>query len=1082
MAEIEHIDLSVSIGPGEQTSAVFSSGVSIADLKERFGIAQGAILNRDFFFSILFVTQNGSIRSNDYRTGLSSIRVYIRVQDPHDLSNDDIASRFEDWAVLFNIRTSSPVRFRRSDSTISISYRANISRPVAWQRVYTFDDPVPDWQRVYTFDDPVPDWQRVYTFDEEATTWQKVYTFDGEPFTTWQKVYTFDDAGGIETWNRVYTFPYDPAFPPQPLPHPRDGAYRFLYSPGHPGPNLTPSERRNIPVALVQASQLAPEAQRIPIADIIKIIQSDPSCDVIEHNQRFPADGFPSDNLTTGAVNINLPDANVTVLYGYAKGQIGKTYYAIFGHVVEAQRARRLGTQHMEIRYEIADAPPSWWVPDDPIGIPSVQAARGGSTGGIFAAVQLIEWVWTPAGDEHQPGLYSYYDCMGLFHAVQWEKVYTFLDAGVDTWQRVYSFPDDKFPVWERVYTLDGNLIESWQKVYTFDDTAESWQRVYTFKDDPFEEWQRVYTFIGDRFPEEGITITAPDGTRLIASGEWQRGAASLGRNNAAYLGQVLPLQMQLIFDNRDGNYDPGKVAVGHKIDWNIFGRRVASGFVTRIEPSTDHATGLETAIVHCQGALAQTNLDDYELSLFVTESVRTGEVINDVLDQAGWPAADRRISRGQVRLDPAHYIGVLSSRQLHRAGPSLRAMERAEIGLLHEGMGDIIAFEERFAEELDTRAPVMRFGNLEGSIPPTGTVRAQETWDNVYTVVQVGAERALVQAEREIWSLQDPVQIPAGISWVLDISELAPNSGLANENVRSVVQWSPLRAEDVAGIQVTIGDFTRTSVRITAVTGGTLTKLVLRGRGVALYGDLGISERNDPDAVKAYGRRVLRLPKSFIGDGLNHGGDGVAEGEAHADLLLYAHSQPPVNGALPVSLNHHPEVLDKIAMRIPVSVDSSTGLPAGIYRVQGWDVQGDADTGLAEILIKLSRQVPREVIRDSNLSFTPAGTDWQNVSSQTILGMNPHVLAAYALIPPAIVPKDDELEVECLRLVVDGKVAKSWTIQDVVRDVVPHPLAALVNEDIGAGGMFQARRVGGVRIQVRRLVVVSLATPVRPR
>ena len=755
-------------------------------------------------------------------------------------------------------------------------------------------------------------------------TWRTVYTPEGEipRGAHWQTVYTptGEIPRGIH-WQTIYT---PTGEIPGKVVHPPFGRYSFLYDEGASGLSVgvTPTDGNPIE-GLLLAAREAVAGQVIPPDTLRQIIQSDGVCDIVEHIQRNPSHAdlpFPDDHLTIGysRFNFNVGTNSFRREYrlGWTRGRTGNVWWTAIGFEFDnftnitagsTTESREFG---MRFWYEIADAEPDWYsiTPTLPTG--------ENSPGTIFQDRQRLQWAWDyQQGSGPQP----WYDCNGVYNRVpEWQTVYT-PQGNIPAWQTVYT-PAGEIQIWQTVYQPRGEIAQGWRTVYTPEGEILGWQTVYTPEGEiprGITGWQTIYTptgeiVLGERFQTvytptgelqrgahwqtvytprgpivgETVDVERPGRDPLSIGDNLLRGSVRIGRSEASHLAKVLPMQMQLIIDNSSGNFGPEELGPQHKIRWAWRGIIVGVGWVSRSKTDTDHETGLSTVIVTVEGAFNRLTRSFHELSLFITETARTGEVMNDALDQAGWPAGDRNIARGQVRLHPAHYASVLAGRRIHSAIPVMRAMEDAEIGLLHEGRGDTPSFQDRFFRELDPRDPVFSFGTLEGHIPTEKTVSADEAWDNVYTVIQVGAERAVVQSDRKLWELQTDVPLRVGEGFVVDLLD-EDDPGIQNRAVRSVIAWSPLGDDDAEGIRVELIGRTRTRTWVRALETGTLTKLELRGRGVALYGNLAIPERADAAASRLYGRRVLNLPKSFIGDGTNTGGDAIAEGQAHADLLL---------------------------------------------------------------------------------------------------------------------------------------------------------------------------------------------------
>ena len=505
--------------------------------------------------------------------------------------------------------------------------------------------------------------------------------------------------------------------------------------------------------------------------------------------------------------------------------------------------------------------------------------------------------------------------------------------------------------------------------------------------------------------PSEGFTLNLDlDG---LLTNVWPHVIGTVtarwGRQEAAFLARVLPLQMQVQLDNTDGRFDPERLLPDARLEWNDRGLPVAHGRLARVLPSFDHTTGLKTTTLHAEGPLAVLNNGDHELSLFITEAVRTGQVIGDVLDQVGWSIHQRRIDAGQVRIHPAHYTSVLAPRSLHLAGPVLRATEQAEVGLVHEERGNLVVFEDRFHRELDPRLglDVAVFGVTPQAIKVLGRVTPEDSWDNIYNVIQVGADRAIVQVERVVYEWNGaPLRIPANTETVLKMDLIDQPNNRERDFVKTVIQWSDLVDGDFEFTQedetaladgelptVVLSRRTRTGTRATITNDNAfpvlMTKADLRGRGIALYGDLTIPELATADSP--YRRRVLELPTSFIGDGLNQEGDGIREGNKYAGLLLARYDHPLVSARLvidPLADAQTRPLLTSLQVSDPVLVQDGVGIPSGGYYVEGGDVVHDVERGVMDFGVHVSRRGRRSFQIDTDLDVQPASVAWTNVAA----------------------------------------------------------------------------------------------------
>ena len=116
------------------------------------------------------------------------------------------------------------------------------------------------------------------------------------------------------------------------------------------------------------------------------------------------------------------------------------------------------------------------------------------------------------------------------------------------------------------------------------------------------------------------------------------------------------------------------------------FDRPIWSGFLDRIEPLPT-VEGFQMAKLSAFGPLGYLN--ERQVSVAMQTNRRTDLAIGDVLDEAGWPAADRSLDTGQTTMGRwwADRKSVLNS---------LREIELTESGFLLETKDRKIAFENR--------------------------------------------------------------------------------------------------------------------------------------------------------------------------------------------------------------------------------------------------------------------------------------------------------------------------------------------------------------------------------------------------
>ena len=672
-----------------------------------------------------------------------------------------------------------------------------------------------------------------------------------------------------------------------------------------------------------------------------------------------------------------------------------------------------------------------------------------------------------------------------------WQLQYTIQHfVGVFDWQQQYVFSD-----WRQQY-----VIIKWQQQYVFSKWRQqyvisnwqtqyhilNWQRQYSIpnwlRQYVIPQWRQQYAFSDWRQQYDLEVFIDGEIPMVVANIRWTdvlRYAVKWGRSEAAFGAICQPLQGQLILDNTAGTYDDPalqphqKVPLIHTTEDGI-AYHIATGWISDVRHLTDHATGLRTTTVHIAGVLQQLARADYELSLFITDTVRTGEIINAVLDHVNRPDIERDVDVGQVRIHPAHYTSVLTPRKLNNAMSVIRETETAEVGYVHEKRGDTVTFNDRFHREVDEVFPRHSFGATAGTIQIEGKVEPDYNWDNIYTVVEAGAERAVVQAVDRVYTLGGkdggagtdkmwPIAAGATVRFVCDLVNDVHSR--EHNSVTSVARWAGpdhVTESDIPGLEF-LYSYTRTKAVVTIHNPTssviTLTKLELHGTGMALYGDLTLPPIEAPlDIINRYGRRSLNLPVSFIGDGNNYGGDAAAEGRAFAEMLLLRYARPIVTGRLsfyPFQSSDAINAFTSLAIGESVTVTHGTGMPAGVYYVEGGEIQFDAQTGDAGtvMIATVSRRGRKFNVKNTVIDVVPPDTVWRSIGSgRSLLANRVYIVGGQGQFPAGTVRSTDKDDT-VLRIQVNGETIKEWAEQDFpAQSEIGEFVGALINADANTG------------------------------
>lgn len=536
------------------------------------------------------------------------------------------------------------------------------------------------------------------------------------------------------------------------------------------------------------------------------------------------------------------------------------------------------------------------------------------------------------------------------------------------------------------------------------------------------------------------LVLTMADGTQLDIWPSVSSITTRWGRSEISYLARCVSLNGILTIWDANHEINHRTVNLYAPITLAYKGGVISAGWVASIRNKTSFRTGQITTELRIGGSGEQLLRRHYDFALFQTDAIRTHQLISNVLSEIGWPAQRTRIDFGQVKIHPAHYARILSPRVFHQPLNVIRGAEEAEVGFVHEGRGNYVVFEDRFHRELDDNQIKFVFGDGPGTIPIEEEINPENVFDNLRTVITVGASRSFIKSEGLVWSLPVSWRIPEAGDYRIDIIGSSEKEGLRDDNARTVASWTDLTPDNYtwsgAGVPVLVNK-TRSSVDVRLDGPGILTKLELHGRAVALYGDITLPEvtRN----VGRYGRLNLDLDHSFIGDGYNEGGDYVKEGRDFAEMLLLRFSEPRT--VVPIIFD--PErseagrnALTQMEISDLVSIQPGYGADAGEYYVEGGAFQWNAHTRRAEMTAYLSTRGSRIQVRQQatnvRTSYSVGSTNFVAVGSPIELENDKlYVVAMLLTSSPLAAPATDNVAARIWD-VTNRRAVTEWTEQDI--------------------------------------------------
>jgi hypothetical protein len=433
---------------------------------------------------------------------------------------------------------------------------------------------------------------------------------------------------------------------------------------------------------------------------------------------------------------------------------------------------------------------------------------------------------------------------------------------------------------------------------------------------------------------------TGEDVSSRVARLEWQR-----GRDNASALtGRSISGKLTAMLDNRSEDYSSfntssplaGNVLPGRKVQLKTTSPSATlwTGFLDRVVPRPS-LRGPKRAQLVAFGPLA--HLNQRRVYLAMKTNILTGQAINDILDEAGWPAGDRDIDTGQTTMARFWIDGLYTLE-------ALRIVERTESGFLRETVDGKIRFEDRHrrlkaphitsqatfsdavAASLKYSDPVQEdplpfiFNSFEAQIRRF-TVGSLAT---LWTLPESGANSPLIaQGETRTFFAEYPT--PVAASDAIAVEAWTTPVATTDYTANSASDGSGTDLTSDMGIAVTkFATLMKIAVTNNGSVAASLTLLKARGTPVTIDDPVKVTAEDATSQAK-YGERTFPLVDHFIPD--------TEEGQQWADfnLSIYKAEIPVLRIGVPANVDaaHLAEVLDRdISDRVRITATSvGTGL-----------------------------------------------------------------------------------------------------------------------------------------------------------
>lgn len=392
-----------------------------------------------------------------------------------------------------------------------------------------------------------------------------------------------------------------------------------------------------------------------------------------------------------------------------------------------------------------------------------------------------------------------------------------------------------------------------------------------------FIDWNNDNDFL-----DTGETVSA-----RVMRAEW-----FIGRDFASNLtGRSSAGRLILTLNNESGDYNSfnassplyGNLVPGRKVqlllEYNAGAGSVTdamfTGFLDKISPHVE-VNGAHVAQVEAVGPLAK--IKSHETSLELQTSQTTGFLISQLLDQAGWPAADSDIDAGNTTITKCIYDGPSTLE-------AIREIEETEGGFIRETPEGVIVFEDR-TRRLETPYTTSQatFSDAAGATLTYSRILQGDPLDQIFNVIKATVQVYEDGAQQVLWTLMETQGanapgIPAGQTVryeALFLEDEDVNVGIAgtitcvaNTDYTANSQANGLGTDLTASLSFVQTNSSRsTGLAITnnhATLTAYLTLLQVRGTPVTRSDPVAVVSPTDATSEGKYGKRNYVLPARWL-------------------------------------------------------------------------------------------------------------------------------------------------------------------------------------------------------------------------
>jgi hypothetical protein len=423
----------------------------------------------------------------------------------------------------------------------------------------------------------------------------------------------------------------------------------------------------------------------------------------------------------------------------------------------------------------------------------------------------------------------------------------------------------------------------------------------------------------------------------------------SFGRDRASQLtGKSKSGSLRATLDNRSGDYNQfnsdspiyGNILPGRPV--RLLGtsttqsdQAIWQGYLLRITPQV-FLGGDATAILECTGSLGQINLDQIEVPMVTSQ--RTDQVVDDILDAAGWAAGSsyRTLDTGKTTITRYWKSATYTV-------PALQEVESTEGGFIREGKNGKIIFDNRHHRlsgvGLTSQAT---YSDASDAARVYSGLTMDDPLPHIFNIFETDVQTYTTASVAVLWTLSESGASSPSIAPGVARTYIAryPTTASAN-NARGVALWTTTAATTdmlantaadgsgsnvTASIGISVSKSSETmDITLTNNTSATAYITKLQARGTAISADDPASiKQEDATSQTAFGKRTWPSKTKFIPD--------TSEALDWADFNLSIYKDPTAVLQLSYWANRDTnainEMLDRdISERVTVVADNTADL-----------------------------------------------------------------------------------------------------------------------------------------------------------